>query len=99
MPERKPRPPRHELLHPPKQIKEMAADYGVSYQTLWKWRRAAGATCQTNGEAHWNSKLTRTDAELIRDLYAQGLMQKEIAEKFDVAPNTVHNIIHFATWY
>jgi len=92
------RPSRRELLHPPKPLYQLAKDYGVSYATLWKWRRQAGAKCMTRGENHWSAKLTCEDVRLIRELKASGMRQVDIAEKFEVSQGTISNIVNFNNW-
>ena len=99
MPERRPRPPRAELLRPSKPLTALAEEYGVTYGTIHRWRRAAGAKCMSKGENHWNAKLTRADADLIRELSAAGVMQKDIAAKMEVSQATVSTIINYGSWY
>ena len=98
MPAAKPRPPRSVLLRPHKRLTDLAADYGVTYGTLHRWRRKAGASCSTSGQNHWNSKLTREDVDLIRQLSAAGVMQKDIAEKFELAQSTISQVINYRVW-
>lgn len=93
-----PRPSRKELLHPTVPLKDLAAQYGVCYYTLWKWRRAAGAKCMTKGKNHWNAKLTEQQVAEIRKLWAEGTQQKELAERYGVAKNTISNIINYVSW-
>jgi DNA-binding Lrp family transcriptional regulator len=51
------------------------------------------------GERHHNAKLTRADVRKIRKLIANGkLMFKEIAERFDVDPETIGAIAHSRSW-
>lgn len=92
------RPSRKELLHPEMRLKDLAAKYGVSYQSIWRWRRQAGAKCQTRGEHHWNAKLTRQQVEEIRRLRAEGTPQKELAERFGVKQSTISMIINYWNW-
>ena len=92
------RPSRKELLHPTMLLKDMAAEYGVSYATLWRWRRQAGAKCMTRGEHHWKAKLTRQQVVEIRKLQAEGVEQKELARRFGVAQSTISMIVNYWNW-
>ena len=92
------RPSRKELLHPEMRLKDLAAKYGVCYKTLWKWRRQAGAKCQTRGEHHWNAKLTQQQVDEIRRLRDQGVQQKELAERFGVKQSTISMITNYWNW-
>lgn len=50
-------------------------------------------------EDHWNSKLTNEDVEEIRQLYESGgVLQSELAEKYDVARTTIQNVVNGDTW-
>lgn len=44
------------------------------------------------------AKLTEEDVVLIRALWAEGLKQKEIAEKFDISQGQVHTIVSNQAW-
>jgi len=50
------------------------------------------------GEDHGRAKLTRHDVDLIHDLYEEGLPLTKIAEKFEVAKSTIHDIVTCRTW-
>jgi transposase-like protein len=92
------KPSRKELLYPTMRLKDLAAEYGVCYSTLWRWRRQAGAKCNTRGANHWNAKLTQQQVDEIRTLHEAGVEQKELAQRFGVAQNTIHDIVHYEAW-
>lgn len=51
------------------------------------------------GENHWQSKLTADDVRLIRELCEiHGLKQGDVAIKFEVAKNTISDVIQRNTW-
>lgn len=50
------------------------------------------------GEKSHKAKLTNHDARLIKELLNAGLMLKTIAEKFEVAAQTISDIKHGRTW-
>jgi len=48
------------------------------------------------GEDHHNAKLSDSDVHLIRELHEEyGLSFREIAEKFEVAWETVRDIVNY----
>jgi transposase len=79
-------------------LKDMAVKYGVTYGTLWRWRKKAGAKCMTRGEHHWNAKLTQQQVNEIRALRAKGVEQKELAQRFNVSQSTISNIVNYGSW-
>ena len=50
------------------------------------------------GSKHWKSKLVEDDIVLIRALADEGLTRAEIAEKFEVSPQTVSKIVNRQIW-
>lgn len=80
-------------------LKDLAAQYGVTYTTLWRWRRKAGAKCLTTGEHHWTAKLTKEQVAEIRKLQQEGVRQKDLAKKYGVAQSTISHIINYVSWY
>ena len=50
------------------------------------------------GEANHKAKLTEEDVRLIRALYADGMVCREIAEKFEVCRQTVYKIATYENW-
>ena len=50
------------------------------------------------GEKHWKARITNEDAILIASLLKEGLSQSEIARKFDIGRNIVHNIACGRSW-
>lgn len=49
-------------------------------------------------QPHHSAKLTKDQACLAQDYYAEGYTQKSIAEKFSVSPSTIHKLVHAKTW-
>ncbi|MDA1658841.1 NUMOD4 domain-containing protein [Bacillus cereus group sp. TH153LC] len=52
----------------------------------------------TKGENHWNSKLTETEVKVLREMVANGVRQKDIAEKLGCAVSTVSLINSGKIW-
>lgn len=50
------------------------------------------------GKFHHRAKLEESDIPLIRGLYQEGLMIKDIADKFEVASPTISDVISKKTW-
>lgn len=50
------------------------------------------------GSAHQNSKVIEKDVALIRKLYGDGMLQKDIAKKFDITRENVGYIVRRKTW-
>lgn len=53
---------------------------------------------RVKGSKNPNSKLTEKDADCIRELVEQGASQRSVAKRYDVAPQTVNNIVHRRNW-
>lgn len=47
-----------------------------------------------SGELSNNSKLTNDEAQTIRNLHSQGIMQKVLAQRYNVSKQTICNIVH-----
>jgi hypothetical protein len=68
------------------------------------WRRANAKKRESKtyfhpfGEKSHKAKLTNDDARLIKVLLSAGLTLASIAEKFEVAPQTIGDIRHGRTW-
>lgn len=50
------------------------------------------------GEAQHNAKLTESDVLEIRDAYARGVTQKELAEQYGVTRGPINHIVHRTGW-
>jgi hypothetical protein len=57
-----------------------------------------GRGSDKRGEANPNAKLTFEKASIIRNLYAGGMTQQAIADKFFVSQNVVSRIVRGARW-
>lgn len=58
-----------------------------------------GNAPDNSGTKNGQSKINKRVAEEIRSLYSTGkLLQKEIANKFNISRRTVGNIINYDTW-
>jgi ribosome-binding protein aMBF1 (putative translation factor) len=53
---------------------------------------------QAKGEDQGHSKLKAEDVLIIRSLVSDGMMQKDLAERFNVSRHTVTMIVHRRTW-
>ncbi len=79
-------------------LQDVADHYGVSYDTLWKWRRHYRLTTDVRGARHWNAVLEEADIPLIRKLHEEGMSAETIADKFGVHPRTIYCILRYETW-
>lgn len=52
----------------------------------------------TKGDTHGTSKLAENQIREIRSLHSAGIMQKDIATRFNVSKATVNAIVHRRTW-
>lgn len=50
------------------------------------------------GEKHGMSKLKEVDVLKIRELYDNGMIQRNIMRKFNICACTAHNIVHRKSW-
>lgn len=51
------------------------------------------------GDTHPYARLRSEDIPLIRQLHAEGLSKGEIARKFEVSRNAIHDVISYRTWW
>lgn len=51
------------------------------------------------GECSINAKLTNRQADEIRWLWENGMMQKDIAKMYNVCKQTICNIIHYKRYF
>lgn len=51
-----------------------------------------------HGENHHNAKLTESQVAEIRDKYSKGALQSNLSEEFEVANQTISDIIRFRSW-
>lgn len=66
-----------------------------------KGRSTRGRSLRGNhvrGEAHHAARITNEDVRAIRELYAAGMLQREIGERFGVRPGYISNIITGRSW-
>jgi len=65
-----------------------------------KWARvAAGASCQSRGESHFNTYLTEDQVREIRRLYVPGKYGfRRLAHQFGVSASAISQIIKRRTW-
>jgi hypothetical protein len=49
-------------------------------------------------EGHWSAKITQEIADTIRQLYADGTTQKELAIKYSLSDSSVGSIVRNETW-
>lgn len=61
-------------------------------------RYSVDRTMSSRGSKHWKSVLTEDDVRLINMLLAEGLSQSEIAKKFEVKRQVIHNIATGRSW-
>lgn len=52
----------------------------------------------SRGSKHWKSVLTEDDVRLINALLNEGMTQIEIARKFEVKRQVIHNIARGRSW-
>ena len=58
-----------------------------------------GVKIGSRNESHWKAKLTNTQVQELRQRYSTGkFSQKELAEMYGVAANTVNYIVKRKTW-
>lgn len=50
------------------------------------------------GQRHWNAKLTENDVRQIHRMYADGKLQREIADQFGIQRATVAGILSRRQW-
>jgi DNA-binding MarR family transcriptional regulator len=80
--------------------KDIAKKYGVHRSTIGRvvsgeyW----GQIHKNRGSFNNGRKLTKELAQEIRNLYAEGVMQKDIANKFNINPSTVSNVVSYRRW-
>jgi DNA-binding NarL/FixJ family response regulator len=58
--------------------------------------RPLSEACQ--GEKNSRAKLSQKDVRVIRELLAQGMSQKRIADQFDLNQSTISNIATKKRW-
>lgn len=51
-----------------------------------------------SGGRHGAAKVTPRQVRRIRKMYAEGILQKQISEKFSISPKTVSSIINRSHW-
>lgn len=50
------------------------------------------------GSKHPGSKVKESDVHTMREMFAQGIPRRSIAEKFDISPYTVWDIVKRRSW-
>lgn len=86
---------------------ELADRYGVSIYAISciirgkTWKHVLGGSTSSE-EARLRRKrarkLTAEDVRMIRALYAQGMTQRELAERFGVGQTTISAVVRGASW-
>lgn len=51
-----------------------------------------------SGTEHYRTKLTEDDIRLIRELKAEAIPIRQIAQKFEVSHHAIHQITTYKTW-
>ena len=62
------------------------------------WRKGRASPRGAKGEAHGKAQLTEDDVRSILAMYDGGVMQKDIADKFDISRDIVSDIVRGETW-
>lgn len=52
----------------------------------------------SHGESHYASKFKESDIIEIREMYANGVVQRRLSEKYNCCPRTICSIVHGETW-
>ena len=60
--------------------------------------KGRGKIPRISGSRHWNSSLHEGDVRVIRDLHANGCMQKHICEFLGIASGVVSEIVNRKAW-
>lgn len=95
------RPSRQQLILDLKELRrtQLVADkYGVCLFTVCRWKKQYGLPTDNIGSRHWSSKLTDHEVRLVRQLAVDGVQQKEIAEKMELAQSTVSHIVNYISY-
>jgi len=79
-------------------VTEVARMYRMLPTSVRRWAKYYGIPPKSQGERHHNARLSEDDVRLVRALYAEGLRQVDIAEKFGIGQTTVSNVLNFVTW-
>ena len=72
--------------------------WGTQRENIQDAIKHGTAVCLRHGEESICAKLTEADVLRIKELYAQGYKQKEIAELFPVTQRHISDIVNNKTW-
>ncbi len=74
-------------------LEEISRKYRVHISTVGAWTKLYRMQ-----KSRGPKKLTNHDVVLIRGLYADGMYQATIGEKFEISQSVVSNIVNYKSW-
>ena len=81
------KPPYYRLVHLLQKygVAGTAKRYGISTQTVCRWKKFYGISTSKKGHEHWNYKLSYQDVKEIKMLRKNGVVLREIAQQYDIS--------------